>query len=61
MTFVIFNIILMSAIVVAIVGLLAAAIHTSRPQANTRRAVQRVPRQRPARARAYGTYESVNA
>jgi hypothetical protein len=49
--FVIANVVLMSVLVVVIVGMLAAAIHTSRPQAKARRIVQRAPRQRPARAR----------
>jgi hypothetical protein len=59
--FVIANVVLMSALVVGIVGMLAAAIHTSRPQAEVRRVVQRAPRQRPARAGAYRPYESLNA
>lgn len=59
--FLIINIVLMSAVVVAIVGMLGAAIHTSRPRAEVRPAAQRVPRQRPARAPAYRSYEGLNA
>lgn len=58
---VIFNIVLMSAIVIAIVAMLAAAIQTSRPQVEARRTVRPATRQRPARAHAYRTYEGVNA
>ena len=59
--FVIANVVLMSVLVVGIVGMLAAAIHSSRPRAEVRRTVQRVPRQRPARAPAYRSYERLSA
>ncbi|MGO9885087.1 MAG: hypothetical protein ACLPV4_18980 [Solirubrobacteraceae bacterium] len=55
------NIVLMTTIAVGIVGLLAASIHTSRLRVEARRVVQRAPRQRPARARAYRSYEGLNA
>jgi uncharacterized protein involved in exopolysaccharide biosynthesis len=55
------NVVLITAVVVGIVGMLAAAVHTSRPQAEARLVVQHAPRQRPARARAYGSYEVLNA
>ena len=59
--FVIINIVLMSALVIGIVGMLGAAIHTSRSHAEVRPVTPRVPRQRPARARAYRSYEGLNA
>jgi uncharacterized protein involved in exopolysaccharide biosynthesis len=55
------NVVLITAVVVGIVGMLAAAVHTSRPQAEARLVVQHSPRQRPARARAYGSCEVLNA
>jgi hypothetical protein len=59
--FVIVNVVLMSALVVGIVGMLAAAIHTSGPRAEARRVVQRAPRERPARGHGYRSYEGLNA
>lgn len=55
------NIVLMTAVVVGIVGMLAAAIHISRPTPAARQVAQRASRRRPARARAYGSYEGLNA
>jgi hypothetical protein len=55
---VIANVVLIAAAVVGIVGMLAAAIHTSRPQAEPSPVARRAPRQRPALARAY---EGLNA
>jgi len=40
------NVVLITAVVVGIVGMLAAAVHTSRPQAEARLVVQHAPRQR---------------
>jgi hypothetical protein len=62
MTFIVIaNVVLITAVAVGIVGMLAAAVHTSRPQAKARPAVQHAPRQRPVRARAYRSYEGLNA
>ena len=41
---VIANVVLITAVVVGIVGMLAAAVHTSRPQAEARLVVQHAPR-----------------
>jgi hypothetical protein len=54
------NIILMTSIVVAIVGLLAGAIGTSRPQPVARTASRRVARRAP-RLRPYSSYQGVKA
>ena len=40
------NVVLITAVVVGIVGMLAAAVHTSRPTAEARLVVQHAPRQR---------------
>ncbi len=58
---VITNVVLIAAVVVAIVGMLAAAVHTSRPQARAQLVARRATRQRPAGARAYRSYEGLNA
>ena len=57
--FLIVNIVLMLALVIGIVGMLGAAIHTSRSQAQARPIAQRAPRQRPARA--HRSYQGLNA
>lgn len=58
---VIANVVLITAVVVGIVAMLAAAVHSSRPQAEARLVVQHAPRQRPTRARSYRSYEGLNA
>jgi hypothetical protein len=58
---VIANVVLITAVAVGIVAMLAAAVHTSRPQAEARLVVQHAPRQHPTRARAYRSYEGLNA
>lgn len=54
------NIVLMTSIVVAIVGLLAGAIWTSRAEPAARRARRRVA-PRASHSRAYASYQGVNA
>jgi hypothetical protein len=58
---VIANAVLIAAVVVGIVGMLAAAIHTSRADSAARPVAYRAPRRRPSGARAYRSYEGLNA